>query len=39
VYGYPAGTWGPQAADDLMEEGPWRFPCKNLTDDGTYCEL
>ncbi len=39
VYGYPAGSWGPQEADHLMEEGEWRFPCKNLTDNGNYCEL
>lgn len=39
VYGYPAGTWGPQAADDLPGESAWRYPCKNLTDDGNYCEL
>ncbi len=43
VYGYPAGTWGPEAAEELMRvEGPnfkWRAPCKNLTDDGVFCEL
>lgn len=41
IYGYPAGTWGPENADDLIEdkEMTWRYPCKNLTDDGTYCEL
>jgi glucose-6-phosphate 1-dehydrogenase len=41
VYGYPAGTWGPPEADKLMEgdENSWRFPCKNLTNDGVYCEL
>ncbi len=40
LYGYPAGTWGPDCADDLIE-GPntWRYPCKNLSDDGIYCEL
>jgi len=41
VSGYPAGTWGPQQAD-LLIEGPsatWRYPCKNLADDGIYCEL
>ena len=41
VYGYPAGTWGPDKADELIE-GPeltWRYPCKNLADDGIYCEL
>ncbi len=41
VYGYPAGTWGPETADGLIEEPEltWRYPCKNLADDGVYCEL
>ena len=41
LYGYPAGTWGPEKADDLIEvlNLTWRYPCKNLTDDGVYCEL
>jgi glucose-6-phosphate 1-dehydrogenase len=39
VYSYPAGTWGPEIVDDLMEEGQWRYPCKNLDHDGEYCEL
>ena len=41
VYGYPAGTWGPEHAKDLIEgEGlDWRYPCKNLADDEVYCEL
>lgn len=39
VYGYPAGTWGPENSDKLIENGEWRYPCKNLSDDGTYCEL
>lgn len=41
VYGYPSGTWGPDVADNLIEEPhlAWRYPCKNLTDDGLYCEL
>ena len=40
IYGYPAGTWGPENANDLIGEGlSWRYPCKNLTDDGLYCEL
>ena len=41
IYGYPAGTWGPEKADELIEEKnmTWRYPCKNLTDDGIYCEL
>jgi glucose-6-phosphate 1-dehydrogenase len=39
VYGYPAGTWGPEVTDDLMDGGTWRYPCKNLAHDGEYCEL
>ena len=41
VYGYPAGTWGPEHANSLIEEPEitWRDPCKNLTNDGEYCEL
>lgn len=41
LYGYPAGTWGPDVADDLIEGEnlTWRYPCKNLADDGIYCEL
>jgi len=41
LYGYPAGTWGSDIADDLIEgEGiTWRSPCKNLSNDGEYCEL
>lgn len=41
LYGYPAGTWGPEKADGLIDdpEMTWRYPCKNLAHDGTYCEL
>lgn len=41
IYGYPAGTWGPSVSNDLIEGCglEWRYPCKNLTDDGLYCEL
>lgn len=41
VYGYPAGSWGPMVADDMIqpEELTWRNPCKRLTSDDTYCEL
>jgi glucose-6-phosphate 1-dehydrogenase len=41
MYGYPAGTWGPQQADSLIDDPgmTWRYPCKNLADDGIYCEL
>lgn len=39
IYGYPAGTWGPDVSDKLIVGGSWRYPCKNLTNDGLYCEL
>ncbi|MFW5820038.1 MAG: glucose-6-phosphate dehydrogenase [Bacteroidota bacterium] len=41
LYGYPAKTWGPDVADNLIEQETltWRYPCKNLVDDGIYCEL
>ncbi len=41
LYGYPAGTWGPENADEIIEgkENQWRYPCKNLSNDGIYCEL
>jgi len=41
LYGYPCGTWGPAQADQLIEgeRRTWRYPCKNLADDGNYCEL
>jgi glucose-6-phosphate 1-dehydrogenase len=41
LYGYPAGTWGPENADALIDspEHTWRYPCKNLTSDSNYCEL
>ena len=40
IYGYPAGTWGPYESDLLIEgDKTWRYPCKNLSDDGLYCEL
>jgi glucose-6-phosphate 1-dehydrogenase len=41
VFGYPAGTWGPRNANDLIDgDGlAWRYPCKNLADDELYCEL
>ncbi len=41
LYGYPAGTWGPEQSDELIEDKDitWRYPCKNLADDGVYCEL
>jgi len=41
LYGYPCGSWGPENADSLIEgkDITWRYPCKNLSDDGIYCEL
>ncbi|MFC2089802.1 glucose-6-phosphate dehydrogenase [Bacteroidota bacterium] len=41
LHGYPCGTWGPEQADQLIEgeKLTWRYPCKNLADDGNYCEL
>jgi glucose-6-phosphate 1-dehydrogenase len=41
VYGYPAGTWGPELSNSLIEgEGlTWRYPCKNMADEELYCEL
>lgn len=41
LYGYPAGTWGPDVADSLITEPEitWRYPCRNLAEDGVYCEL
>lgn len=41
LYGYPCGSWGPAGADDLIEgeQLTWRYPCKNLSDDGIFCEL
>jgi glucose-6-phosphate 1-dehydrogenase len=41
IFGYPAGTWGPSVADDLIkgQDMAWRNPCKNLTSDDNYCEL
>lgn len=41
LHGYPAGSWGPGNSDELIEGeyDTWRYPCKNLADDGIYCEL
>jgi len=41
LHGYPCGTWGPEVADQMIEGKvfTWRYPCKNLADDGLYCEL
>jgi len=40
MHGYPAGTWGPQFADKLLEgKSQWRNPGPNLADSADYCEL
>ncbi len=41
LYGYPAGTWGPDVADNLVDGCglTWRYPCNNLAEDGEFCEL
>ncbi len=41
IYEYPAGSWGPEVADQLITEPEitWRDPCRNLAGDGEYCEL
>jgi len=41
LHGYPCGTWGPEVADQIFEGAGymWRYPCKNMADDGLYCEL
>lgn len=41
LHGYPAGSWGPDVADQLFADPgiTWRYPCKNLAEDGVYCEL
>jgi glucose-6-phosphate 1-dehydrogenase len=41
LYGYPSGTWGPREARALFDDPQqdWRYPCRNLTGDGEFCEL
>ncbi len=41
VYTYPAGTWGPEEAEILTGKAghSWRYPCRNLSEEGQYCEL
>lgn len=41
LYGYPAGSWGPAETDHFIdgENITWHYPCKNLSDDGLFCEL
>ncbi len=40
LYAYKSGTWGPLNSNDLFRnENTWRYPCKNLINDGEICEL
>ena len=41
IFGYPAGTWGPRQANLLFGVPglDWHYPCKNLVEDGLFCEL
>lgn len=40
VYGYSAGVWGPENADDLIDgDGSWRNPGPNLVDDPGFCVI
>jgi glucose-6-phosphate 1-dehydrogenase len=41
IFGYPAGSWGPSQTCELFNipGTDWRYPCKNLVEDGLYCEL
>ena len=41
LHGYPCGTWGPEAADRMIEGEvfTWRYPCRNMADEGEYCAL
>ncbi|MFS4492151.1 glucose-6-phosphate dehydrogenase [Maribacter sp. 2308TA10-17] len=40
VYGYSAGVWGPENADELIEGfGMWRNPGQNLADDPGFCVI
>lgn len=41
LYGYPAGTWGPEESEVMVREhgAVWTNPCRNLTNTHLYCEL
>ncbi|WP_350285467.1 glucose-6-phosphate dehydrogenase [uncultured Croceitalea sp.] len=40
MYGYAAGVWGPENADELIDGiGYWRNPSSNLADDPGYCVI
>ncbi len=41
LFGYRAGTWGPEQAIDLFDapHDDWHYPCSNLIDSGEDCLL
>ena len=40
LFSYKSGTWGPKNANDVFRNhNTWRYPCKNLVNDGEECEL
>lgn len=40
VYGYSAGVWGPENADDFIDgHAMWRNPGPNLADDPGFCVI
>lgn len=40
VHGYPSGTWGPEAAEKLLEgDDTWRNPCEEISNSKENCEL
>lgn len=40
IYGYSAGVWGPENANELIDgHGMWRNPGPNLADDPGFCVI
>ena len=40
LLGYKSGTWGPEESNSLFRnKNTWRYPCKNLINDGESCLL
>lgn len=41
LHGYPAGTWGPSKADEMIEGEnlSWRSPCSTIAESGEQCLL
>ena len=40
LLGYKSGTWGPEESNNLFRnKNTWRYPCKNLINDGESCLL